>query len=258
VSYIDAAEYEVGFGVTARFAGRKVRVGSRRFLEYYGLDIPGSLAGAERDAYVQGASLVYVSRDDDVIGLIELAPNLRPEVPEVLGARGCELHLISGDHEAPTRAFAEALGFDRWSAGVLPEGKARIVEELAAAGRTVCFVGDGINDAIALKKAAVSVSLGGASTAATNSAQIVLLREGLDRLPAALEIGDSYDQELRRLVLALGVPEVLAIGGVFFGGLRVAGVTALYGAAMAVSAAVTMGRSRAKRARTISRSSRVS
>ena len=93
-------------------------------------------------------------------------------------ARGVKhIAIISGDHEEPTRRLAEKLGMDRYFAEVLPQDKARYVEQLQTEGRTVCFVGDGINDSIALKKANVSISLRGASSIATDTAQIVFMEE---------------------------------------------------------------------------------
>ena len=83
--------------------------------------------------------------------------------------------IVSGDHDAPTRALAESLGMDRYFAQVLPADKADYVAKLQAEGRRVCFVGNGINDSIALKKADVSVSLRGASSLATDTAQVVFL-----------------------------------------------------------------------------------
>ena len=75
--------------------------------------------------------------------------------------------IISGDHEAPTKKLAESLGMDRYFAQVLPADKAEYVTKLQSEGRKVCFVGDGINDSIALKQANVSISLRGASSIAT-------------------------------------------------------------------------------------------
>jgi P-type E1-E2 ATPase len=71
--------------------------------------------------------------------------------------------IISGDHDAPTRRLAAQLGMDRYFAEVLPQHKGDYVQLLQKEGHRVCFVGDGINDSIALKKADVSISLRGAS-----------------------------------------------------------------------------------------------
>ena len=117
--------------------------------------------------------------DDQLGGAIELRAAVRPEVRAIIAGlrqRGIKhIAIISGDHEAPTRKLAESLGMDRYFAQVLPADKADYVAKLQAEGRKVCFVGDGINDSIALKKADVSISLRGAS--------IDRDRHGPDRLP---------------------------------------------------------------------------
>ena len=112
----------------------------------------------------------------------------RPEALEVINGlreRGAKhLAIISGDHDRPTRNLANKLGMDRYFAEVLPQDKAKYVELLQKEGRTVCFIGDGINDSIALKKANVSISLRGASTIATDTAQVVFMEESLTKLSA--------------------------------------------------------------------------
>ena len=111
---------------------------------------------------------------------------VRPEVRQIvqgLRDRGVKhIAIISGDHEAPTRKLAESLDMDRYFAQVLPADKADYVMKLQNEGRKVCFVGDGINDSIALKQANVSISLRGASSIATDTAHIVFLEEGLSKL----------------------------------------------------------------------------
>ena len=130
--------------------------------------------------------MVMVGVDDHLAGAIELLAAVRPEVREIvegLRRRGIKhIAIISGDHEAPTRKLAESLGTDRYFAQVLPADKADYVEKLQREGCKVCFVGDGINDSIASKKANVSISLRGASSIATDTAQIVFLEDGLAKL----------------------------------------------------------------------------
>ena len=109
------------------------------------------------EAHREGHTMVMVGVDDRLGGAIELQASVRPEVREIiqgLRERGIKhIAIISGDHEAPTRKLAESLGMDRYFAQVLPADKADYVEKLQKEGRKVCFVGDGINDSIALKKA---------------------------------------------------------------------------------------------------------
>jgi Cu2+-exporting ATPase len=147
-----------------------------------------------------------------------LQPTLRPEIETVIEAlrgRGLKMTIISGDQEEPTRRLAEQLGFDRYFANVLPEGKASLVEQLQAEGRSVCFVGDGINDSIALRKANVSVSLRGATTVATDVAQVVLMQESLRQLPLLFELSDHMARSLKVGYVAGMVPGVINIAGVF-------------------------------------------
>ena len=123
--------------------------------------------------------------------------------------------IISGDHEAPTRKLAESLDMDRYFAQVLPAEKADYVMKLQKEGRKVCFVGDGINDSIALKQANVSISLRGASSIATDTAHIVFLEEGLSKLCDLHDIARDLDRNVRRSWQLILAPNIACIAGVF-------------------------------------------
>ena len=136
-----------------------------------------------------------------------------------LRQRGIDhLAIISGDHEEPTRKLAELLGMDRYFAEVLPADKANYVELLQKEGRTVCFVGDGINDSIALKKAEVSISLRGASTIATDTAQIVFMEERLVRVLDLRDIARDLEGNVRRSWQLILWPNGVCIAGAFLFG----------------------------------------
>jgi P-type E1-E2 ATPase len=162
---------------------------------------------------------VLVGVDGAVGGAIELHAAVRPEVRDIvkgLRARGIKhLAIISGDHEAPTRKLSEALGMDRYFAQVLPADKADYVEKLQKEGRKVCFVGDGINDSIALKKANVSISLRGASSIATDTAHIVFMEQGLSKLCDLRDIARDLDRNVKRSWGMILVPNIACIVGVF-------------------------------------------
>ncbi|MCB0112328.1 MAG: HAD-IC family P-type ATPase, partial [Caldilineaceae bacterium] len=123
---------------------------------------------------------------------------------------------ISGDHDAPTRRLADELGMDGYFAEVLPEDKADLVKQLQAQGRKVCFVGDGINDSIALKSANVSISLHGATTIAIDTAQIVLMDGDLAQLPRIFTLADEFTANMRVNFLAATIPCIVIIGGALF------------------------------------------
>lgn len=216
---VDESELKVGFGISVVVDGRTIRVGSRRFLEAEGLEIVDSIQSALDEAHAVGNTMVLVGVDDRLGGAIELKAALRPEVADIVAGlrkRGIKhLAIISGDHEAPTRRLAEELGMDRYFAQVLPADKADYVSKLQAEGRKVCFVGDGINDSIALKQANVSISLRGASTIATDTAHIVFLDEGLSHLCELRDIACNLSRNVRRSWHMIVVPNALCVAGVF-------------------------------------------
>jgi len=213
------AHYEQGFGISVHLADRQIHVGSARYMELEAIDVPTEWRALQADGHAQGYSYVYVAVNRRASGVIELRPAIRPEVKQLvqqLQARKLSLYILSGDHHQVTASLAEQLGIEEYCAEVLPVDKAEIVEWLQADGASVCFVGDGINDAIALKKAHVSVSLRGASTVATDVASIVLLDGNLEKLGRLFEIADGLNANLRRDLLASFVPGAIAIGSVFF------------------------------------------
>ena len=170
-------------------------------------------------AHREGHTIVMVSVDGRLGGAIELHAAVRPEVRQIvqgLRERGIKhIAIISGDHEAPTRKLAESLDMDRYFAQVLPADKADYVAQLQKEGRKVCFVGDGINDSIALKQANVSISLRGASSIATDTANIVFLEEGLSKLCDLRDIACDLDRNVRRSWHLILAPNIACIGGVF-------------------------------------------
>lgn len=216
---IDDSKYQVGYGIDALIDGHKVMVGSIRYLKLEGIEIPPEVQEVVEMAHKEGHTLVMTALDRQFAGVIELRASQRPEVLSIikgLRERGIKhIAIISGDHEAPTRKLAQSLGMDEYFAGVLPGDKADYVERLQKQGKKVCFVGDGINDSIALKKANVSISLRGASSIATDTAQIVFMEESLHRLCELRDISRALDRNVRTSWYLILAPNALCIFGAF-------------------------------------------
>ncbi|MGB0385591.1 MAG: heavy metal translocating P-type ATPase [Ardenticatenaceae bacterium] len=235
---IDEAKYEVGYGLKVKIDNRLIRVGSGRFMEMEGIAIGPNYQTIQKSAYEEGYSLIYVAIDNQLGGAIELVPTIRPEVKEIVSAlksRKMSMYIISGDHEKPTRKLAEELGIEHYFAETLPQNKAQLIEQLQQEGKSICFVGDGINDSIALKTANVSISLRGASTAATDSASIILMDSSLNELIPLLDLSTSLDANLNRSLVMTVLPGVMCVGGVLFLHLSIMGAIILYYSSLAAS-----------------------
>lgn len=217
---VNEATYKVGYGLTVMIEGQCIRVGSIRFIEMEGIAIPPTLTKIQRDCYGEGHSLILVAVDEQVAGAIELHATVRPEVARViqsLRAHGIQtMYIISGDHEAPTRTLAATLGIDHYFAETLPENKADLIDEIQQMGRSVCYIGDGINDSIALKKAHISVSMRGASTVATDTANVVLMDGTLNHLPLLFELAHEYQGNMRQTYAMTLIPSLIGAGGALF------------------------------------------
>lgn len=218
---IEDSQYHVGYGITVDVEGHTVRVGSARFLRHEGIDLPEEIDREMDLAHEDGNSFVLVGVDGALGGALELQASERPEAAAVIAglrARGAKhIAIISGDHEQPTRRLAERLGMDRHFSEVLPQDKAKYVEMLQKEGGKVCFIGDGVNDSIALKKANVSISLRGASSVATDTAQVVFMEDNLTKL---LQLHDVSRGLKRNLNVSWGliiVPNIICVAGAFLG-----------------------------------------
>ena len=164
-----------GQGVRARLDGHTIAVGNRRL-------VPAAAGvGLVAQLEAEGKTLLFVARDDELIGAIEAADTVRPEVPaalEQVRALGiCHIELLTGDNERTAAALARAIGVS-YRANLLPEDKIAIVKEYQARGHTVVMVGDGVNDAPALAQANVGVAMGaGGTDVALEAAHVALMRD---------------------------------------------------------------------------------
>lgn len=230
------ARYEIGYGVQVHLRQTKVMssepevgnsdsdmriwVGSERFMRQEGIALPQLLQPIQSRCAALGHSLVYVAVDGTLAGVLELQPTVRPEAQLVIAQlqrQGLTLYILSGDQVEPTRHLAERLGIKDYFANVLPTEKAQFVADLQTQGRKVCFVGDGINDTIALKQAQVSISLAGATTIATDTAQIVLMEKSLRQLPLLFELSHRLERNLlTSFGLSVGTGVMIMTGALAF------------------------------------------
>lgn len=226
VPEVDAKHFDIGFGVKVALPAGTIQVGSLRYMDMQGVVVSDAARAAEQDGHAVGNTTVFVARDDALVGSIELAPQLRPEVVSVLARLRTycpNISIMSGDHEVPTRRLAKHLGITEYYAEVLPNEKAAIVQRLQDEGKKVCFIGDGINDSIALKTAMVSVSFKGASSIASDSAQAVMMEDDLRSLEVLFAVSRSLDRSMKTSY-RIGIGATVAtLGGLLLFGLTPTG-----------------------------------
>ena len=217
---IEDANYQMGYGVTVHLEDQIIQVGSARFMTKEGITIPDTITETQAHLHFDGSSLVLVAVDHQIAGAIEIQPQVRQEMKPIISGlrqRGIKhIAIVSGDHKQPTQNLAQELGMDSYFYEVLPENKAEIVEQLQKEGKSVCFVGDGINDAIAMKKANVSISLRGASSIATDTAEVVLMDGSLSHLCDFLDMAKNLNANLHNSLVLTLIPSGINLSGAFF------------------------------------------
>jgi Cu2+-exporting ATPase len=191
-------------GVTATVDGRQIRVGGPRLLE----EVHGTEVDAADAWRRDGAIILHVVRDDEVVGALKLADEVRPESREAvdaLHALGIQVVMITGDAEAVAQAVARDLGVDRVFAGVRPDEKSAKVAELQREGRKVAMVGDGVNDAPALAQADVGIAIGAGTDVAIASAGVILASDDPRSVLSVIELSRaSYRKMAQNLWWAAG------------------------------------------------------
>jgi Cu2+-exporting ATPase len=219
-------ETRIGLGVAVTVEGDTVLVGNRRFLESQGVKLAPAAAD-EAEAHARGASVTFVAIGTLLAGAIVLEDELRDDAEAAIHALRArdtrDIVMVSGDHTEPTRFAARQLGVERYHADLLPEDKAALIRELRGQGRAVAMVGDGVNDALALREANVGIAVQGGAEVVTEAADVVLLQGGLEQVVRALDLGRATIRAYRRTI-DLTVYGNLVVGG--FSSVGLAGPTA--------------------------------
>ena len=222
IELVDPEEFESipGKGIKARIDGRTVSVGNEQFLEELGLSL--AFEDAVDDLEAQAKTTVLVAVDDEVVGVISTADTIKPDSVDAIRAlhdRGLETWMITGDNERTARAIAEQVDIDpgRVMAGVLPQEKIDKVRELQADGHNVAMVGDGINDAPALKQANIGVAIGTGTDIAIQSSDVSLVRGSLDALVDSFTLSERIFTKIKQNLFWAFIYNAVAIPVAFFG-----------------------------------------
>ncbi len=183
----DGFRMDMGKGVSATVDGAAVLCGTERFLEENGVFVDAATKEMLSALRAEGKATVIVAKDGACLGVIALADTLRKDAPDVirkLHAMKVDTVLLTGDNSRAAGYFSRKLGIKECKAELLPEQKLAAVEELGLAGKRICMIGDGVNDAPALKSAYVGVAMGSmGSDIAVEAADIALMSDDISKLP---------------------------------------------------------------------------
>lgn len=176
-----------GKGIYAEISGEKLLCGNEKFLKENAVAIDNTVQTVLMKLRTQGKASILVASGTKCIGVIALSDVLRPEAKDMV-SRLSSMHtrtvLLTGDNEKTANYFAEQVGISEVRAELLPEEKVQNIEELQRENHKVCMIGDGVNDAPALKTAEVSVAMGNmGSDIAIDAADIALMSDDISKIP---------------------------------------------------------------------------
>jgi Cu+-exporting ATPase len=203
-----------GIGVRGQVAGQQLALGNSALMQQLGVSV--AVLSSQAEAWrMEGASVMHLSVDGRLAGLLVVADPIKQSTPEALAtlkAAGVRIVMATGDGLTTARAVAARLGLDEVHGEVKPADKLRLVELLQQQGRIVAMAGDGINDAPALAKADVGVAMGTGTDVAMNSAQVTLVKGDLRGIAMARSLSQETVANMKQNLMfallynALGIP----------------------------------------------------
>ena len=253
---LQAVQAEVGQGIAGTLNGESVRLGKPTFVMADAAVVmtahsrtplpsespfPSALLQTSQQLEQDGKTVIWVSQQQQVLGLLAVADRVRPTAAGLLD-RLRQLGIsatvmLTGDNDATAQTVAQTVGVDTVYANLLPEDKVGVIQQLQQQYRTVAMVGDGINDAPALAQAAVGIAMGGAgSDVALETADIVLMADRLEKLEQAIRIGKRSRRIIRQNIAIALTSIVLLMIANFLGELTLpAGVLGHEGSTLLVT-----------------------
>ncbi|MDR0671306.1 MAG: HAD-IC family P-type ATPase [Oscillospiraceae bacterium] len=188
----DTLRVLAGETVAAEIRGQTIYAGTELWLSERGLTLPAPFTREAAQAKADGATVIYVMAERETLGFLVLSDTLRPDAAdtiEAIRAAGVDVVLLTGDAPQAAAHIAGLAGISEVRADCLPEDKLTVIQQYQAQGNLVCMVGDGINDAPALKAAHVGIAMGGVgSDIAIEAADAALVRDDIREIPPLLRL----------------------------------------------------------------------
>ncbi|MBI3996436.1 MAG: heavy metal translocating P-type ATPase [Candidatus Omnitrophica bacterium] len=221
ITLAPASEFQsnTGQGVVGRVDGHRVALGNQAFMQELGVTV-NEMAPRADALRREGQTVMFVSVDGRLAGLLGVADPIKPSTPEAIARLrqdGIRIVMATGDNEITARAIASTLGIDDVHAGVRPERKGEIVSTLQRQGHVVAVAGDGVNDAPALAQANVGIAMGTGTDVAMESADVTLVKGDLRSIVRARVLSRATMRNIRQNLFfafiynALGVPVAAGI-----------------------------------------------
>lgn len=217
-----------GRGISARYNGHLILVGTSNFLTDEGLSVHYKMMQALNSLKADGKTAVLLARDCEILGILGIADTIRADAPAVierLHTIGLEkILMLTGDDQGTAQAIARQVGLDHLEAELLPEDKLDAIRKLQQQGYVIAMVGDGINDAPALAAADIGIAMGAAGTdVAIETADIALMADDLSRIPEAISISKATLNNIRQNVAIALLTVTGLLIGVLLGKVHMAG-----------------------------------
>ena len=200
---MNTADFEnvTGKGIKAEIEGKTVLAGNRLLMESNDVDLSDDVLNTYAELENQSKTIILLAVDVDVRGIISLSDKVKSNSKrtiEELHKMGIETYMLTGDNESTALSVAKDVGIDNVKAGILPENKLDIVQNIQSNGsKKVLFTGDGINDAPALTQADIGVAMGNGTDIAMESGDVVVMEGDLENVVAAVQFSKKVMRRIK-------------------------------------------------------------
>ena len=201
-----------GCGMDASVCGRRVLIGNRKLMEQNGIELTSQVLNDLEEVQSSGASIALIAVDGKIGTLLGIS-DAKDSISRLKDMGIADIIMLTGDNSCTASAIATQLGITDYRAELLPEDKLTVIRELQSKGRTVTFVGDGINDSPALAAADTGIAMGSGTDVAIDNSDVVLIKSDLKSLVRSLKLSKKTVRTLyENIAIAVGTVVLLLIG----------------------------------------------
>lgn len=217
VEFLEMEDFKMipGKGIAAKIENNEIYCGNSRFLQEQGIILDENIESILENLRKQGKVSILVGKNRECIGIIALSDTIRPTAKEMvikLKNMGTRVVLLTGDHKQTADYFAEEVGIENVYSELLPAEKVTYIKKLEEDGNKVCMIGDGVNDAPALKSADVGVSMASMGTdIAVEASDIALMGDNIEKIPYLKKLSTATIKTIKFNITASMVINLAAI-----------------------------------------------